>query len=327
MTSERPPAGADEAGRRPTLNGEVRSYHGQPVIKEPVWTWEIPCYLFTGGLGGASCGLAYLSELRGNDELARRAWGAGLVAIGVSPMLLISDLGRPMRFLNMLRMFKVTSPMSVGSWILSASGATASVAAANTWLGLFPGLAAVARPAAALLGLPLSTYTAALLSNTAVPAWHDGRRMMPLVFGSGAGLSAGAAALLATPVEAAAPARRLALAGAVAELGMKEMMERRMSDAGEAYKEGAAGKFGRLSQACVIAGAGLLAARGSRSRAVAATAGTLLLAGALSARWSVFKAGLHSVSDPAYVVRPQRERIERGERPGAARTGPRVTAP
>jgi hypothetical protein len=151
--------------------------------------------------------------------------------------------------------------------------------------------------------------------------------MMPLVFGSGAALSAGAAALIATPVEAAAPARRLALAGAAAELGMKEMMERRMSDAGEAYKEGAAGKLGRLSQACMIAGAGLLAARGSRSRTVAATAGTLMLAGALSARWSVFKAGFNSVSDPAYVVRPQRERIERGERPGAARTSPRVAAP
>ncbi|MFL5861345.1 MAG: hypothetical protein ACJ780_11260 [Solirubrobacteraceae bacterium] len=70
---------------------ETQSYHGQPVIKEPTWTWEIPCYFFTGGLGGASAGLAYLSELRGEDALARRAWATALAGLGVSPLLLISD--------------------------------------------------------------------------------------------------------------------------------------------------------------------------------------------------------------------------------------------
>jgi formate-dependent nitrite reductase membrane component NrfD len=305
---------------------EVRSYHGQPVIKEPVWSWEIPCYLFTGGLGGASAGLAYLSGLRGDDVLARRAWAAATVGIAISPGLLISDLGKPTRFFNMLRMFKVTSPMSVGSWILSASGATTTLAAANAWFGVFPRLAKVARPGAALLGLPLSTYTAALLSNTAVPAWHEARKLMPLVFGSGAGLSAGAAAVMATPSRAAAPARRLALIGSVAELATKELMERRLGDTGEAYKQGAAGKFGHLGQGCLVAGSALLALRGSRSRVAAAAAGGLLLAGALSARWSVFNAGFNSVADPAYVVAPQRERIDRGERAGAARTRARVTA-
>ena len=100
---------------------EVRSYHGQPVLKQPVWTWEIPLYFFTGGAAGASAGLAYLGELSGNDELARRAWAVALAGLTVSPALLISDLGRPPRFLNMLRMFKVTSPMSVGTWVLSAA--------------------------------------------------------------------------------------------------------------------------------------------------------------------------------------------------------------
>ena len=145
---------------------ETTSYHGQPVIKEPIWTWEIPTYFFTGGLAGASAGLAYLSDLRGNEVLARRAWTAAFGGIVVSPVFLISDLGRPMRFLNMLRMFKVTSPMSVGSWILSASGAATTLAAVDAWTGLFPRAGRVARPAAALLGLPLSTYTAALIANT-----------------------------------------------------------------------------------------------------------------------------------------------------------------
>ena len=220
---------------------EIRSYHGQPVIKQPTWTWEIPVYFFTGGVAGASAGLAYLSGLRGNDVLARRAWITGAVAIGVSPPLLISDLGRPTRFLNMLRMFKVTSPMSVGSWILSASGAATAVAAANELTGLFPRASKIARPAAALAGLPLSTYTAALIANTAVPVWHEGRRWLPFVFGSGAALSAGAAAVAVTPVQHARPARRLALAAAAVEIASKEVMQRRIGEAGEPYEQGAAG--------------------------------------------------------------------------------------
>src|SRR5690242_16223026 len=201
---------------------ESDSYHGHPVIKEPIWTWEIPIYFFTGGLGGASAGLAYLSGLRGNDVLARRAWAGAMAGIGVSPLFLISDLGRPMRFLNMFRMFKVTSPMSVGSWILGASGAVTTVAAVNAWTGMFPRPARIARPAAALLGLPVSTYTAALIANTAVPVWHEAYRLLPFVYASGAAQSAAAAAVLATPPEHAAPARRLAIAGALIEVGVKE---------------------------------------------------------------------------------------------------------
>lgn len=301
-----------------------RSYHGQPVIKEPTWTWEIPSYLFTGGLAGASAGLAWLSELRGNDVLARRAWGVSLAGLAVSPGFLISDLGRPARFFNMLRVFKVTSPMSVGSWILSVSGTTTGIAAANAWLGLFPRLSRPARVAAALFGLPLSTYTGALLSNTAIPAWHEARGNLPFVFASGAALSAGAAAVAVTPVNDAAPARRLALAGAVGELAGMELMQRQLGDLAEPYKSGSAAKFRQMTRAGVVAGAGLLAARGAGSRAASVAAGSLLLAAALSARFSVYKAGFGSAGDPKYVVGPQRERIERGESPGAARSVPRV---
>jgi hypothetical protein len=306
---------------------EVSSYHGQPVLKQPVWTWEIPCYFYAGGLAGASAGLAYLSGRRGNELLARRAWAAAMVGIGVSPALLTSDLGRPLRFLNMLRMFKVTSPMSVGSWILSGSGATTALAAASVWTPLFPRAGKVARPAAAVLGLPLSTYTAALIANTAVPVWHESRRWLPFVFGSGAALSAGAAGVIAAPPEHAQPARRLALASAALEIGLKELMERRLGAHGEPYRQGAASSFGRIGQGCIAAGAAVLASRGGSSRAKAVGAGVLLSAGALSARWSVFKAGLQSAADPRYVVRPQRAGIERGERRGAARQQARVAEP
>ena len=125
------------------------------MLKEPVWTWEIPLYFFSGGLAGASTGLAYLSELRGNDVLARRSWALSFVAGAASPVLLISDLGRPARFLNMLRMLKVTSPMSIGSWVLTVISPTGYVAAANSTLGFFPRLARFAKPTAAMMGLPL----------------------------------------------------------------------------------------------------------------------------------------------------------------------------
>ncbi len=306
------------------MSTETTSYHGQPVIKEPIWTWEIPMYFFTGGLAGASAGLAYLSELRGNEVLGRRAWLGAFGGIAVSPVFLISDLGRPARFLNMLRMFKVTSPMSVGSWILSVSGASTTLAAVNAWTGWFPRSARAARPVAALFGLPLSTYTAALLANTAVPVWHEARRMLPFVFASGAALSAGAAAVITTPPEHAAAARRLALASAALELGLNEAMRHRLGEHAEPYKRGAPSKLRVLSGAAIAGGAALLVRRGSGSRAAAATAGGLLAAGAACARWTVFKAGFVSAADPKYVVDPQRRMIERGERRGAARREAKV---
>ena len=297
----------------------IQSYHGQPVIKQPVWSSEIPCYFFTGGLAGASAGLAYLSGLRGNDTLARRAWAMAMLGIGASPPLLIADLGRPLRFINMLRMVKVTSPMSVGSWILTASGATTTLAAANAWTGLFPRAASFARPAAAAFGLPLSTYTAALIADTAVPVWHQARGLLPVVYGSGAALSAGGAAVAVTPPAHAAPARRLAIGAALIEIGAKELMHYRLGEHGEPYKRGAAARLGRFSRACTLGGAALLYRRGARSRPAAIAAGALLCAGALSARFSTFKAGFQSTADPKYAVGPQRAGIDRGERRGAAR--------
>ncbi|HTX29891.1 MAG TPA: NrfD/PsrC family molybdoenzyme membrane anchor subunit [Solirubrobacteraceae bacterium] len=305
----------------------ITSYHGQPVLKEPVWSQEIPLYFYLGGVAGASGGLAYLSELRGNPELARRSYAVAMAALAVSPGLLISDLGRPERFLNMLRMFKVTSPMSVGSWILSGSGTATALAAANAWTGWLPGPARVARPAAALLGLPLSTYTAALIANTAVPVWHEARRLLPWVFGSGAALGAGAAAVMVTPPAEAAPARRLALGAAALEGPLMELMVHRLGRQGEPYKHGTPAVAANVSRAAIISGAALLFRHGETSRPAAIAAGGLLSLGALATRLSVFKAGFSSAADPKYVIRPQRLGITQGLRKGASRGDPRVGPP
>ena len=111
------------------VGGQMRSYYGRPVIKEPVWKSEIPMYFFTGGLGGASSVLSLIARVSGNELLAQRSIQIASAADAVSPVLLIADLGRPERFLNMLRVFKVTSPMSVGSWLLAYTSAASSVSA------------------------------------------------------------------------------------------------------------------------------------------------------------------------------------------------------
>ena len=287
---------------------EVRSYYGRPVIKEPVWKPEIPFYLFAGGLAGASAALAYGAELAGAETLARRTWPIALGAVTASPALLVSDLGVPSRFLNMLRLFKVTSPMSVGSWILSGAGASTALATANVVTGLFPRAGRLAKPAAALLGLPLSTYTAALIAQTAVPVWHDARRDLPFVFAAGAALSAGAAATIATPVRDAAPARRLATLAAAAETFAVLGMEQRLGDVGHVYSEGAAGKLKRAAHALTVGGALGIAGWGRSSRVVASAGAAAALAGAVAMRWSVFKAGFQSAAEPADTIRPQRAR-------------------
>jgi formate-dependent nitrite reductase membrane component NrfD len=308
---------------RPAMSDPGTSYHGQPILKEPVWTWEIPTYFFFGGMAGSSVGLAYAMHLRGDAVAARRAWLTALAGLSISPALLISDLGRPARFLKMLRMFKVTSPMSVGTWAVSATAAATGLATLDA-LGVSPpGLisrvavdraAVVARPVAALGGLSVATYTAALLVNTSIPAWHEARWTLPMVFASGAALSAGGACTALTPIAHAGAARRLALIGAVAELASTELMHRRLGIHAETYRSGSAARSGRLSRASIVAGAALLARGGARHRAAAAGAGALLCAGAMATRWSVFAAGRQSAADPRYVVEPQRARL--ATRPG-----------
>jgi len=302
-----------------------RSYYGLPVIKEPTWTPEIPFYFFFGGLAGASAGFAYVSGLRGDDEVARRAWAIALGGVVVSPALLISDLGQPKRFLNMLRVFKVTSPMSVGSWVLATAGPLTAVAAVNAWTGRLPRLAAAARPGAALLGLGLSTYTAALVADTAVPVWHEARGTLPYVFAGGSAASAGAAALVATASRPAAPARRLALAGAALELVSAQAMERSLGEVGEPYRRGAAGALSRAGQALTATGAGVIALRG-QTRSGALAGGSMVLGGALLERWSIFRAGFQSARDPRHVVGPQRARVAEGRGHGAVRQAGRASA-
>jgi formate-dependent nitrite reductase membrane component NrfD len=295
------------------------SYYGRPIVKPPVWKPEIPFYFFFGGLAGASAVLASAATFAGRPRLARRAWAGAFVGVTVSPLLLIKDLGKPSRFLNMLRVFKITSPMSVGAWLLLANGGATSLAAGLNLLDERR-RGGAAEVMAAALGAPLATYTAALVTHSAIPAWSEARNEMPFVFAASATASAAGAAILSVPAEEAEPVRRLGVAAAIAEEGVTMLMHKRLGPLADAYEKGTAGKFGKAARACTLGGAlafvagdpGVPLRMSKRRRSTLSVAGgVLLLAGSVCKRWSVFKAGFQSAEDPSQTIRTQRQRIAR----------------
>jgi hypothetical protein len=294
------------------------SYYGRPVLKPPAWDWRIPAYLFAGGLSAGTTILATGADLTGRPVSCRRGRVAAAAALGASTYLLVSDLGRPGRFHHMLRVAKPTSPMSVGTWILAAFGPGVGLGAAvellpARWRRTRAGcvLTWAARPAAAMSAVVapvLASYSAALLSQTAVPAWNAAYPYLPFVFTGSAAASSGGLIMVAAPVAEAGPARTFAAAGAVAELVASRVMEPRLGLVGEAYASGTPHKLRRWSEYLTAAGlAGALAAR--RSRVAAVASGLALMAGSVLQRFGVFEAGVESTRDPRYVVAPQRERL------------------
>jgi Polysulphide reductase, NrfD len=293
---------------------EFTSYYGQPVLNQPTWKApDIPGYLFLGGLAGAGSLLAAGAQLTGRPELARVAKAGSFGAVGLSMAALVHDLGRPTRFLNMLRVFKVTSPMSVGSWLLAGYVPAAGVAVLTALSGRLPRIGAAATAGSALLGPAVAAYTGALIADTAVPAWHDGYPEMPFIFvGSGA-MAAGGFGMLAAPLEQSAPARNMAILGLVTEASMFERMTHRIGMVAEPYRSGRGGwyiKAGQVLSVLGLAGAAL----GRRSRGISTLSGAAFAAASAATRWGVFNAGLASAGDPRYTIVPQRARREAGQR-------------
>jgi len=299
-------------GEQPMVpEAEFSSYYGRPVIKEPVWrTPDVPGYFFLGGLAGASSVLAAGAQLSGYRKLARVGKVGALGAISLSTVALIHDLGRPGRFANMLRVFKPSSPMSVGSWLLAAYGPVAGAAAVSEVTGILPGAGLAATLGAGLLGPGVATYTAALICDTAVPAWHAGHREMPYVFAGSAASAAGGLGLLAVHPAEAEPARDLAVLGATVELIAKRQLLARLGDLAEPYETGTTGAILRVAE-FLTAGALAGAVLGGRSRAVSALSGASLIAASAMTRFGIFEAGMASARDPKYTIVAQRRRRDR----------------
>jgi hypothetical protein len=187
-----------QAGPAPApQSGE--SYYGLPVLKAPVWTWEVPLYFFLGGIAGVSACIGFVALLfRSDPALIRVCLWIGLIGAAICPVLLIADLGKPSRFLNMLRVFKLQSPMSMGAWILVAFSnfAFLAVLCFELFLRGFTNpvlllLLWFSAGLAAITGLLLASYTGVLIGATAIPVWSENRELLPAHFlASGLGGSA-----------------------------------------------------------------------------------------------------------------------------------------
>ncbi|WP_242334347.1 NrfD/PsrC family molybdoenzyme membrane anchor subunit [Anaeromyxobacter sp. SG66] len=327
-------ARADRAAERtaslPEEEVEGPSYHGLPVLKEPVWRWMIPAYFYTGGLAGA-CGVlgaaAQLAGGRGTFPLVRRCRTLAVGGAVASAGLLIADLGRPARFIAMMRVFRPTSPMNMGTWVLASFGALSGAAALPA---LLPSSRALRRAgdaaglAAGALGLPLVGYTGVLLANTAVPVWQETRNTLPMLFAFSGAVSAGAALDLWPPAGPGAEmARRFGLVAKGAEIALSRALHR---EAGferveRPLRRGAAGALLRGARILLGASAVVDLVR-RRSPALRIASGALGTLGTLALRFGVLAAGRASARDPHATFELQRagrgaaELTRKGEAPG-----------
>jgi len=318
-------AGGGDGTREAQLVGDIQfdSYYGRQVVKAPPWRGPIAAYLFLGGLAGG-CGMLSLgAQLTDRPALRRNSRLVALGAVGLGTAALIEDLGRPERFLNMMRTFKVTSPMSLGTWLLGGFGTVSGVLGAievdrmvgekvplRSLRGLVHGMETPLALAQGALGPALASYTGALLADTAVPTWAASRDHLSYLFVSSASLATGGAAMVTTPVVEAGPARLLAAAGVVGDVvtmrAMKESMHPLESEPLETGRAGT--KLQWAERLAIVGGIGALV--GGRRRWIAAASGAALLAASALTRYGVLEAGLESVKDPRRVIEPQKARLE-----------------
>lgn len=297
-----------------SFGGEEPTYYDRPLLKEPVWIWSIPVYFYVGGTAGAAAVLGAAAQAVDGEELrdlVRKCRWIAAVGGGVSTVLLIYDLGRPERFLNMLRVFRPTSPMSVGSWVLAAAAScTALSALLADRRGLLGKAGDLAGYSAALFGMPLSGYTAVLLGNTAVPVWQATRETLPHLF-IGTSVSGVAALFGLMPLEARERriVERFGVAGKVVDLVAMQAMESRSGEVepvGRPLREGVSGALWKTAKALTAASL-VLSVLPGRSRARRVASGLLGTAGALTLRFAVFQAGKASARNPQATFRRQRE--------------------
>jgi hypothetical protein len=305
------------AGVRPSVGSpqkrEGESYYGLPALKPPVWTWEVPLYFFLGGIAGLSACIGFAAQmLHGAPELIRLCLWVGLLGAAICPVLLIADLGRPLRFLNMLRVFKLQSAMSMGAWILVAFSGCVFLAVLCFELyvrgftyPLLIGLLWLAEASAAVTGLLLASYTGVLIGATAVPVWSENRKLLPAHFlTSGLGGASGILELAGFLVPAT---QILGFAASGIETLIEIMLQvwKRPVDAPLHH-----GRSGRtLLVAGLLEGPAALLLRiffGSVPAGRYAAAATFLL-GALLSRYAWIWAGRASASDPQALFQLQRK--------------------
>jgi formate-dependent nitrite reductase membrane component NrfD len=298
-------------------------YYDYPVVRRPVWTWEVPAYFWLGGMAAGAFVTASLAQTLGStDDRRIAADGYYVAAAALVPCapLLIADLGRPDRFHHMLRIFKPLSPMNLGAWTLTGftplAFARAASHAADTGLLRGP-LRALARLAprrllelsGSLLGLVLAGYSGVLLGATNVPLWAKSKLLGGVFMASA--LSSGSAAVTLQAARRGAPEatlHRLATIDSLASLGEMAVVTGYLVQTGKTARPLTTGRFAApFWLGAVGAGAVLplllhrFARRrqGGALRGLSTAAAACTMAGSLLLRWSIFEAGKDSSEDQA----------------------------
>ena len=300
------------AAARRMRGGELPDVVQGPVIQPAVWTWEVPLYFWVGGIATGSSFIALACDLVGDRRSAAIARKVALAAIVPGSPLLIMDLGRPERFLNMLRIFKPRSPMSMGAWCLVAYTNATGVSVAADILER-PRLARAAGALSALLGTYLGSYTGVLLSSTAVPVWARSRLFLSPIFVATAAATGAAATrltLAATGLPVGHPTRtavaRIETTAMATELGLSYYNEKRLGRLGHVLEEGRPGGLFKGAKRAVEAGLALRLL-GRRGGGLAQHASSLLFLGAgLAFRYAWVGAGRESARDHVNVARMAR---------------------
>jgi formate-dependent nitrite reductase membrane component NrfD len=319
-------AEANRRGRAAPVPSTVQG----PFIKPPVWTWEVPLYFWFGGMASGASFVALACDVAGDERSARTARAVALAAVVPAPLLLIGDLGRPARFLNMLRIFKPRSPMNLGAWALVGFSTLDAAAVGADVVGL-RGTARGLGAATALTGGYLGSYTGVLLATTAVPLWARSRLLLGPIFvatATATGAAATRLTLVARGLPEGHPTRQalgtLETGAMLTELGLAALNERRLQHAAAAMTSGPPGLLFRIARAAVAAGLLLRFVRrplGPRAHHVASG---LYLFGGLAFRYAWVEAGKASARDDMAVARMARGRLtvedELGEPPGGGRS-------
>jgi hypothetical protein len=287
----------------------ANGYYGLPVLKAPPWKTEVPAYLFVGGAAGAAAVIGCAAGLLtpSDRELIRDARWLAAIGGAISPALLIADLGMPSRFLNMLRVFKLQSPMSVGSWTLVAfSNSAAAAAFASSFRNRGGSLRFVENAAAALsglFGLGLATYTGVLLGATAIPVWYENARVLPVHFAA-SGLGAAVSLLELKGHASNSALNTLGIASALTETVVGVALEFDKRPALAPLKSGKSGWITRLGG--ILSGPVPLILRlvaGSsdteRSRRLRRLAAASTVAGSFLTREAWVQAGRASAENPS----------------------------
>jgi len=300
-----------EAARRARDGGEVPEVQG-PIIRPAVWTWEVPLYFWFGGIATGSSFVAVACDAAGDHRAATIARRVTLAAVGPGAPLLVKDLGRPGRFLYMMRIFKPRSPMSMGAWCLSAFSTVAFGAVAAELLG-HPRLARLLGVKTAVLGTYLGSYTGVLLASTAVPVWARSRGFLGPIFiatGTATGAAANRLVLSGLGVPAGHPTRNglgtVETVAMGAELAMSSLNERRLGRLARSLEEGRPGKLFQTAKWMVRAGLALRLVRGPGGPWAHHAASALYLLAGLAFRFAWVGAGRTSALDHEAVARMHR---------------------